>query len=912
MCFYFDKKYAPVFIPLQGDESLCHSKRSYVFLCVALATHFLFGGVLMKRITKSLLSLLLALSLIGNTHLSLNSWGLNYVYYVNFYDCKGFCAGFSVVLGEPFTPPEAAESDGFDFVGWKDNCGNIHTGDITLTDDMLGEYDTRFDAVYSDDPISSHHGKLESYVTTVILNSTDSFISEIKVDGTSYSVDGDFIDYDLAEYVGQDVVFLLSYNKVIWFNAVSNIETNISISTSCSSTLYYTDDKFNNEKLNIYISVYNNLKESIETASELKDVDELKVYISTVKVETSNSALLNFDGKDEIELPVNQYIAIGGSYTFELSADANSKYKMSDSTKTDSVTFTCELTGTQNSKNISATSSKYVEIKNNNYYKPTNIKNQATTSSSSSANLESHLEAQRAAKELSKISGTAAVGAMGADLTLTKIFTKEQLDAIGDMLICAVALASAPKDTFATILSEKVINKVFQCNTNLIGITSGSVSITVAARPEYGEVKVKFTCDFDQQLIYGSGYAYFGTISYEIIGGKGSKKLPDDCNENGDAGLLTSIDMNTFCKAAYALAESELKKSYSVGWGSEANKAADIIFNKTIIKILEYSKYKTVSGLTWELLTIPGKSVKIKCPVDVYVYNSNNELVAAIENNEPTLKNDLVEIIINGDDKEVILFDDSYYLVYEARAEGTMNIEVTEYGNSEGALKIAYIENIPLSVGVTYSQNIDMEYLEDSDYSLISADETVYPVVKESFLIHDHISDGDWHEGENSTCTQSGYKYTMCDVCYEWYYEYFSPLGHTDLDFDDYCDSCNSYLCKDDISLWISTPSVRTLNCGETITLYANINILPKGYKIIWKVEGNGVSIKPSSNGKICQITSTSTGNVVIKSYLVDSSGKIVTDETGKQISDSEYLYSEANFWLRLVAFFKKLFGIIT
>ena len=126
-----------------------------------------------------------------------------------------------------------------------------------------------------------------------------------------------------------------------------------------------------------------------------------------------------------------------------------------------------------------------------------------------------------------------------------------------------------------------------------------------------------------------------------------------------------------------------------------------------------------------------------------------------------------------------------------------------------------------------------------------------------------------------------------------------------------YVDSCMvNVKCNKPTKISISSPSKRTINYGESIKLYANTENLPYGYSIKWKVEGTGVSIKPSSSGKICTVTSTSTGNVVIKAFIVDSNGKVVTDENGKYLFDSEYLYSDANLWLRIVYFFKQLFRI--
>ena len=175
-------------------------------------------------------------------------------------------------------------------------------------------------------------------------------------------------------------------------------------------------------------------------------------------------------------------------------------------------------------------------------------------------------------------------------------------------------------------------------------------------------------------------------------------------------------------------------------------------------------------------------------------------------------------------------------------------------------------------------------------------------------------TEGDWEIVSEATCTTQGRKTKKCTVCGEITQNETIPFAdHPDKNSDGLCDICDKISNEDlvkNIHVSIATPETRTIKYMESIKLYATATNLPDGYQIKWKVEGDGVSIKPSSNGKTCTVTSTSSGNVVIKAYVVDSNGKIVTDENGKQISDSEYFYSDANLWLRIVYFFKKLFGI--
>ncbi len=106
------------------------------------------------------------------------------------------------------------------------------------------------------------------------------------------------------------------------------------------------------------------------------------------------------------------------------------------------------------------------------------------------------------------------------------------------------------------------------------------------------------------------------------------------------------------------------------------------------------------------------------------------------------------------------------------------------------------------------------------------------------------------------------------------------------------------------------TPEKRTVYYGESITLQVRTYNLPDGAKVKWEVSGDGVSIKPSSSGKTCKVTSTSNGNVVIKAYVVDSKGNTISGKDGKPVCDSEYLYSEVNLWQVIVNFFKQLLGL--
>ena len=100
----------------------------------------------------------------------------------------------------------------------------------------------------------------------------------------------------------------------------------------------------------------------------------------------------------------------------------------------------------------------------------------------------------------------------------------------------------------------------------------------------------------------------------------------------------------------------------------------------------------------------------------------------------------------------------------------------------------------------------------------------------------------------------------------------------------------------------IKKPSTTEVKYGETLILHADFESIPDGAKIKWSVEGEGVTIVPSEDGKTCAVTSTSTGDVTITAKYTDANGV-------EHVSEQE-IESNASFWQKIVSFFKNLFGI--
>ena len=127
------------------------------------------------------------------------------------------------------------------------------------------------------------------------------------------------------------------------------------------------------------------------------------------------------------------------------------------------------------------------------------------------------------------------------------------------------------------------------------------------------------------------------------------------------------------------------------------------------------------------------KSIVGLCPVDIYIYDSENNLVGSIENNKVSkVSNEGVYLETIGNDndgKMATLFNKDYSFVYKATDNGKLNVKIYEMANWADVLRVSEIHDIPLEKNKEYKQEINNQSLTDlKSYSIKSSDETVYQV----------------------------------------------------------------------------------------------------------------------------------------------------------------------------------------
>ncbi|MBQ3044990.1 MAG: leucine-rich repeat protein [Clostridia bacterium] len=94
-----------------------------------------------------------------------------------------------------------------------------------------------------------------------------------------------------------------------------------------------------------------------------------------------------------------------------------------------------------------------------------------------------------------------------------------------------------------------------------------------------------------------------------------------------------------------------------------------------------------------------------------------------------------------------------------------------------------------------------------------------------------------------------------------------------------------------------------TVNYGDILCLSATAADLPEGAKICWYV--NGVR---KGEGKVFEFA-PSDGDTV-KAAVTDAGGRVISDENGKAVEDSQSISVNSSLWHRIISFFKNIFGI--
>ncbi|MCD7745609.1 MAG: leucine-rich repeat protein, partial [Lachnospiraceae bacterium] len=140
-----------------------------------------------------------------------------------------------------------------------------------------------------------------------------------------------------------------------------------------------------------------------------------------------------------------------------------------------------------------------------------------------------------------------------------------------------------------------------------------------------------------------------------------------------------------------------------------------------------YEQYQSLLDESEERLAT--KTYLVACPVDVYVYDAEGNLIASVIDSK-AYTSGTISIAVENETKMLYFYDNEEYTIKCVGTDtGTMDITVTEYDSSENSVREVYFSEVALTDGLTYTMDEDGTMLEDADYELKEAEsgETVAP-----------------------------------------------------------------------------------------------------------------------------------------------------------------------------------------
>ena len=226
-----------------------------------------------------------------------------------------------------------------------------------------------------------------------------------------------------------------------------------------------------------------------------------------------------------------------------------------------------------------------------------------------------------------------------------------------------------------------------------------------------------------------------------------NKFLGDRTTENAET-LLSALDMQFALRAEDCVSASKMVSIVNdsmlhkiMSWFSKNN--LDDTLEGIKFYLNSYNDTQIVSGIAWieeleqdypetplfrtysnskdDIMSkIEAKQEHIAaCPVDVYVYDESNNLVAYVEGNRVHCEDDNITIAIVDDTKYVKTYGDQIYRIeYAGYGAGTMDVTIHEFDESGNTVRDVNYYGVPVDSNTSYNIYANDENLKEDAYSL--------------------------------------------------------------------------------------------------------------------------------------------------------------------------------------------------
>ncbi len=444
------------------------------------------------------------------------------------------------------------------------------------------------------------------------------------------------------------------------------------------------------------------------------EINKIKLTLPDNTMNFGEEGFINKRKIREVELDVNQKILIGNAYSYNYIVYVDEDYEPEAKSK---VEIDMNVLVSTNQGDYTFTAK--IPISNLDY--------QRQRAEEKKAEREATNNITGAKSELQKLCNK---NNLLLGPALSNFLDEKQIDQIEAYLNCWIASVNNSQ----TFTDDKEVNKKIMKklginpNVGFLWTKTEAVTTVRVNTVEYGEKNIEFTLDCGSLNSNGSLYASFGEISYEILE---TDNIPRQLTTKGYLGITTYVGMDNFMNCMQGVAEDSIKDAYEEVWGKNANIVAGILVDETIMKILD-KKDGIFSDGVYILATKPTKNyikrVKIECPVDVYIYDMNGEVVGKIVNDVIDSTSSEITMEVIGETKYAYLVGDDYKIRLVGNDVGSMTYTIEEMDEELKVLRTTKFIDLPLEKDSTYQGYVfESLYIDDSMYSLTKQDEIILP-----------------------------------------------------------------------------------------------------------------------------------------------------------------------------------------
>ncbi len=334
-------------------------------------------------------------------------------------------------------------------------------------------------------------------------------------------------------------------------------------------------------------------------------------------------------------------------------------------------------------------------------------------------------------------------------------------------------------------------------------------------------------------------------------------------------------------------------------------------------KLLWNENIKDTTDVVWrfdlsQILSIERYLQMFNCPINIEVYEKDSgKLVGRTVNNvvDEALEDKNVVVEVYGETKYLWTPANKEYTVkIIGNGEGKMDYSIIKYGSNLEETERTNFYDISITEGKEIVGELGAENFDVSQYKLTTGNETIYP--SDSFMNSEHqvavnvISDIDGAVTESIEAVAGDFVTVHASevdgyIFAGWYIDNEAVGFEKEFGF---VVKQDTNITAKYLKISIRKPSTTTINYGDSIILHADISgELPVGYCVEWTASNN--NFKWTANGATCEISPEKSGDTTFTATIYDVEGNPVS-------TDEQTMTSKAGFFQKIIAFFKKLFGL--